>query len=122
MIRKDGEVTFYFVGASNLILHKTETDSYRLNIRQTEPCIYVVLKPSGRQDAAPDVHLVTVAPDEAEAYLEGDEWIVGGVPMPGPLRDLVRTFIDEHHVEPPREGPRAPNRSAAIGPKPGATA
>ena len=123
LMRQEGGTEFYFVGKSTLRLHKAEATSYRMNIDQDTPRLYVVLEPEGSTGVAspPMVHLVTAAPDEAEAYLEGDEWLIGSVPMPASLRDIVAAFVDEHYVEPPpRKGPRAPNRSAAIGPKRGA--
>ena len=122
-MRQEDGADVYFVGSSTLHLHKTEAASYRTNIEQDTPHLYVVLEPvSGVGEAStPRVHLITAAPDEAEAYLEGDEWLIGSVPMPMSLRDTVAAFVDEYYVAPqPRKGPRAPNRSSAIGPKPGA--
>ena len=124
LMRRESGADVYFAGSSTLHLHKTEAASYRTNIEQDAPRLYVVLEPKSGAGGAlmPRVHLITAAPDEAEAYLEGDEWLIGSVPMPMSLRDTVAAFVDEYYVPPqPRKGARKPNRSSAIGPKPGAT-
>ena len=123
LVRQEGGAEVYFAGASTLRLHKTEAASYRTNIEQDAPRLYVVLEArSGAGGAStPRIHLITAAPDEAEAYLEGDEWLIGSVPMPVSLRDTIVAFVDEYYLAPQqRKGPRAPNRSSSIGPKLGA--
>lgn len=92
-LRQDSAVTAYFAGTATLELHPTDIASYRENLRQETPRLYVVLsEPDGNEP--PRVHLVTAAPDEAESYLEGEPSLVDGVPMPRPLAAAIQAYID----------------------------
>jgi Protein of unknown function (DUF3305) len=95
-----GDRTQVFVGHSDLVLHATEASSYRSNLEQTSPLVYIVLQvlDSAPQDALPLVHLVTAAPEEAECYFESDPDRVDAVAMPGELVDLLEAFVAEHEV------------------------
>lgn len=91
-LRQDSAATAYFAGSATLELHPTDIASYRENLRQEMPRLYVVLsEPDGNEP--PRVHLVTAAPDEAESYLEGEPSLVDGVPMPRPLIALMQDYI-----------------------------
>jgi hypothetical protein len=87
-----------------LVLHRIETEAYRVNLSGRSPAIYVVLRkvePSERtagNDVAPFV--VTASPYDAEGYMEGDD-LVEAVPMPDGLIAWVQAFIDRHHVDQP---------------------
>jgi hypothetical protein len=92
-LRQDSAVAAYFAGTAILELHPTDIASYRENLRQETPRLYVVLsEPNGGEP--PRVHLVTAAPDEAECYLDGDPSLVDGVPMPHPLVAVIQTYTD----------------------------
>jgi Protein of unknown function (DUF3305) len=95
---RDENAVHYFAGVQTLDLYPTDVSSYRENIEQDFPRIYVVLSTSENDgdDDVPRLHLVTVAPDEAESYLEGEPGLVHGIPMPKPLFDLISAYIDEH--------------------------
>lgn len=93
-IRRGGDTEAYFAGAASLDLHPTDVASYRENLRQDVPRIYVVL--ASGDDQPPQVHLVTAAPDEAQSYLDGDPGLVDGVPMPASLIALISAYIKEH--------------------------
>jgi hypothetical protein len=92
-LRQDGTAAAYFAGTATLELDPTDIASYRENLRQEIPRLYVVLsEPDG--DEPPRVHLVTAAPDEAECYLDGDPNLVDGVPMPHPLVAMIGDYVD----------------------------
>jgi hypothetical protein len=89
-----------------LVLHRVETEAYRVNLSGRSPAIYVVLRkvePSARtagNDVAP--FAVTASPYDAEGYMEGDD-LVEAVPMPEGLVAWVQAFIERHHVDRPFE-------------------
>jgi len=95
-IRRAGKIEAYFAGNAALDLYPSDIASYRNNLHQEIPRIYVVL--AATDGRPPNVHLVTAAPDEAEAYLDGDPSLVDGVPMPPSLIALISTYIDEYDV------------------------
>jgi hypothetical protein len=93
------EASYYFAGAGTLSLYPTDVPSYRENLTQIPPRLYVVLaaRGYGRDDEPPGLHLLTAAPDEAQSYLDGgDPGLVDGIPMPRPLRDLIAAYVDEY--------------------------
>lgn len=92
----------YLAATLPLSLHRSDTPSYRVNLGSDPPSVYVVLRRAAYEDAPGDVQpfLVTAAPDEAEAYLTGDDQ-VDSVPMPESVVAWVQCFIDAHHVESP---------------------
>src|SRR5216683_2057578 len=54
-----------------------------------------------KETASYKYNLETVAPDEAQASLEGGDDIVEGVAMPSAMIEWVAAFIAAHHVEEP---------------------
>ena len=104
LVRVDGETAYFFAGDAILELHAADIASYRDNIEQHTPRVYVVLNPQDEVAGppSPQAHLVTIAPDEAESYLEGDDFLMDSVAMPVELLKLVCAFIRAHQPEPPR--------------------
>jgi hypothetical protein len=98
LVRAAGQTKYVFAGSSRLDLFASEIASYQLAVEQDVPSVYVVLKPQDDGERIPAVHLTTAAPDEAEAYLEGDECIVEAVPMPRALLELTTAFIASHRA------------------------
>ncbi|MGE4149422.1 MAG: DUF3305 domain-containing protein [Hyphomicrobiaceae bacterium] len=92
----------YHAGTQQVELHRKETAAYQLNLEDGDPAVYVVLRQNeDGDDDRVDVAAVTVSPFEAEAYgLEGSD-IIARVPMPELLAELLREFIDAHHVDQP---------------------
>jgi hypothetical protein len=82
-------------GSLLLELHPTDVDSYRHNLEQAVPRIYVVLAETA-EDAPPTVLLVTAAPDEASSYFDGDGRMVDGVPMGRELTGLIAAYVAGH--------------------------
>jgi hypothetical protein len=114
LLRTDHETAYFFAGDAMLNLHAAEVASYRINIEQHAPQIYVVLEPrAGPHLHPPTVHLVTAAPDEAESYLEGDDWLMDSIGMPATLLDAVRAFVSAHETGPAAAHDR-PQRAPAL--------
>jgi len=100
---EDGkEWVHYLTGTLELELHSGETEGYRVNLSNRPPVVYVVIHGDDEEvehEVSP--FLVTVCPYEAEGYVEGDDEIVEGVPMPEEILAWVGHFIKEHHVDVP---------------------
>lgn len=99
-LRSDEDSVSYHAGTLPLGLHATESGGYKLNLAQKPPRIWVVLRPF--EDSEGDRELVpfhvSACPTEAQDYLDGDEQ-VDVIAMPDPVADLIRSFVDEHHVD-----------------------
>ena len=91
----------YHAGTLALDLFRAETESYRINLSQEPPRIFVVLRSNTDPEVAHDLlpFLVTASPFEAQHYLDSGEEIVEVVMMPAEVLALVRDFVAEHHVE-----------------------
>ncbi len=111
----DGEAATFYAGAADLVLHRTETGQYRDNLASGAPSLWVALRPTGG-DPPFRVVAVTVDPAEGESFTQAGDDLVGAVPMPAAVRDLLEAFVVEHHVEQPfvkRERERADPESLA---------
>lgn len=110
----EGEVVRYHAATLPLELHPTDTESYRHNLSNEPPRVYVVMRPAA--GAFPfQPFLATASPYEAEAYTIGGDSIVEGVTMPDSLIALVQAYVDAHHVDKPfikRQRRRADAESA----------
>jgi Protein of unknown function (DUF3305) len=91
----------YHAGTLALQLFRAETESYRINLSQEPPRIFVVLRSNSDADIAHDLlpFLVTASPFEAQHYLDSGEEIVEVVTMPPEVLALVSDFVETHHVE-----------------------
>lgn len=91
----------YHCGTLTLELFRSETETYKINLSQSPPRIFVVLRqnidPGIEHDILP--FLVTASPFEAQHYLDSGEEIVEAVTMPEEVLALVRDFVEAHHVE-----------------------
>lgn len=94
-------MTQYHAATLPLVLHRKETMSYRVNLANGEPSVYVVL----REDDDPDadfpvsVHAVTASPFEAQMHGELAFDSVDRVLMPERLVALVEAFVADHPVD-----------------------
>ncbi|MGD9786243.1 MAG: DUF3305 domain-containing protein [Hyphomicrobiaceae bacterium] len=91
----------YHAATLPLVLHRKEAMSYRVNLANGEPSLYVVMREDsdGENGAPISVHSVTASPFEAQSYGNMAFEQVDRVGMPHRLVELVRAFVDEHHVE-----------------------
>jgi Protein of unknown function (DUF3305) len=98
LLWKANGIAEYFAGVETLSLHPSDVSSYRENLEQDIPRLYVVLADTGGgdDDNVPRPHLLTAAPDEAESYLDDQPSLVHGVPMPKPVYDLIAAYVAEH--------------------------
>jgi hypothetical protein len=91
----------YHAATLPLVLHRKETMSYRVNLANGEPSVYVVL----REDSDPDgdfpvsVHAVTASPFEAQMHGEMAFDNVDRVLMPERLLAMVEAFVSEHPMD-----------------------
>lgn len=109
VLAADGEATTFYAGAADLALYRTETGQYRDNLASGAPSLWVALRPTGG-DPPFRVAAVTADPAEGESFTQAGDDLVGAVPMPAAVRDMLDAFIVEHHVEQPffkRERERA---------------
>jgi len=93
--------THYHCATLPLTLYRGETEAYLVNLSDTPPKVYVVLRRDneGGADRPYFVEMVTASPYEAGDFLAPGEDIVEPVPMPPGLVAWTQAFIDEHHVE-----------------------
>jgi len=112
----------YHAGTLPLELFRGETAGYLLNLSQSPPRVFVMLRQAEaaaeRGDLVP-FH-VTACPQESQDYLDADE-IVEPVPMPPAVVALVREFVQLHHVDVPFEK-RKRKRWRSTPPEPGSDA
>ncbi|MGD1880500.1 MAG: DUF3305 domain-containing protein [Kiloniellaceae bacterium] len=99
---RDGEGWVqYHCGTLALQLFRADTEGYKVNLGQTPPRVFVVLRdnddPQGAHDLLP--FLVTANPYEAQHYLDNGEDIVETVSMPEDVIAFVQAFVDANHVE-----------------------
>ena len=100
-LRRDERSVYYHAATLLLELHRKETPGYKANLETGEPAVYVVLRndPGADSDWPVTVHMVTASPYDAQAYAESGLETIELVPMPQLLIELVREFVDAHHVD-----------------------
>jgi acetyl esterase/lipase len=111
----DGEAATFYAGAVDLMLHRTETGQYRDNLASGAPSLWVALRTTGGEPPLRAV-AVTADPAEGESFTQAGDDLVGAVPMPAAVCEMVEAFVVEHHVERPffkRERERADPESLA---------
>jgi hypothetical protein len=94
----DGDMMRFYAGASEIELHRSETENYRSNLTSSAPSVWVALQATGR-DPPYEVMAVTADPAEGEALTEATQALVEAVAMPQALRDLISAFVAAYHVE-----------------------
>jgi len=133
-LRSGEDWKHFHCGTLTLQLFRKETEGYKLNLSQTPPRVFVVLRTDDDGETEHDVlpFLVTACPYEAQDYLDSGEEIVEAVTMPEAVVAFVQAFIDEHHVDEPfkkrkrlphdprkesfaRPDPERPQRSRVLG-------
>jgi hypothetical protein len=94
----DAAATTYYVGSSEIELYRTDTGNYRHNLASDAPSLWIVLRPTGHEPPF-DLLTVTADPSEGESYTQAGNDLVGAVPIPAAIRQIVAEFIARHHVE-----------------------
>ncbi|MEL6299258.1 MAG: DUF3305 domain-containing protein [Pseudomonadota bacterium] len=102
LVRGDSYVHWHAANVS-LTLHRKQTADYQVNLLHGEPVIYIVLQENADDPDGPQliVHEATVSPFDAQAHTDSGDEIIEAVAMPDAIRELVRAFVAEHHVEEP---------------------
>lgn len=91
----------YHAATIPLVLHRKETMSYRVNLANGEPSVYVVLREDGETENEHPVSVHTVTASPFEAQMHGDMAFdsVDRVVMPERLVAFVEAFVAEHLTE-----------------------
>jgi hypothetical protein len=98
VLATDAEAATFYAGSTDIGLYPTETGRYRDNLASGAASLWVALRPTGVE---PPYRLlaVTADPSEGESFTQAGDDLVGVVPMPAPVREIVDAFVAEHHVE-----------------------
>jgi hypothetical protein len=123
VLRQGEDFIQYHAGTLSLELFRKETEAYKVNLSQTPPRIFVVLRQGEDVDAAHPVmpSFLTASPYEAQDFLDSGDEIVEGVEMPPDVMAFVQDFVDRHHVDEPfykRKRKRASSGDEAFSRKP----
>ncbi len=98
-LRRLADATHFHTGRSEIVLYRNEVPGYIANLSSPSPCLYVILRET-EDDAQPlEVHLVTPSNSEVQAYGESGAEVIGAVPMPPEIREVVSAFVDAHYQE-----------------------
>jgi hypothetical protein len=99
VLTTEGEATTFYVGTTQIELHRSETTNYRDNLSSGSPSVWVALRPTEDPDRPYTIAAATADPAEGEAFTEAGNDLIEAVPMPQIIRDIVAGFVAEHHVE-----------------------
>ena len=101
LLRSDENTAQYHAGTLPLNLFPKETEGYKLNLSQSPPRLFIVLRATEDPDCEHEClpFLVTACPYEAQDYLDSSEELVEVVAMPDAVLAFVQHFVDRHHVD-----------------------
>ena len=84
-----------------LQLHRSDATSYRINLQDEMPKLYVSLRRVG-DDAFPyQPFKITAAPDEAQHFSESGDDLVEAVAMPAELAARLADFVARYPIDEP---------------------
>jgi hypothetical protein len=98
VLSSEGGTTLYYAGSAIIDLFSTDTASYRDNLIDGEPRVWIALRQQGG-GVELELTKVTADPTEGEALFESGSEVIGTVPMPPSIAAWVAAFVDEFHVE-----------------------
>jgi len=100
-LRREGEAVEYHAATCTLVLHRADTEAYRVALSSDPPSLYVILRtpeqPVAERDF--DVYGVTASAYEAQDHQDSSEDVVEVVPMPPALIAWVSDFVGRHVKE-----------------------
>lgn len=99
-LQAEAEPALFFAGEATIELHRTETTNYRDNLASAAPALWVVMRPAA-SDPPYQLLAVTADPAEGEAFTDAGNNLVGAVPMPSDIAEIISRFIAWHYVERP---------------------
>ncbi len=86
----------FFAGSVELVLHRKETEAYRINLAG-DRVLYAVLLADDEAGTPWMLHAVTASPYEAQDHLDSGDEIVEALPMPQAIAELIEAFCAFHH-------------------------
>jgi hypothetical protein len=98
VLREEDEAVLFYAGSRTVQFHRAETARYRDNLATGNPMLWVVLSPA-EGELPYTLAAVTADPAEGEAFTEAGANLVEAVAMPDVVREVVESFVAEHHVE-----------------------
>jgi hypothetical protein len=98
VLATDTEAATFYAGAAEIGLYPSEADRYRDNLASGTPSLWVALRPTGAEPPY-DLLAVTADPSEGESFTQAGDDLIGVVPMPAAVREIIEAFVAEHHVE-----------------------
>ena len=100
VLSENAETTMFYAGSARIELHAGDAANYRDNLSTGEPKLWVVLRPTEREQPF-DVVCVTADGSEGEGFTAAGNDIVDLVPMPDAIRALTDAFVAAHKIEQP---------------------
>jgi len=96
-LSEDENRAWFFCGNVEIVLYGTETSNYLENLGSAAPSIWVVLRPT---DSEPPYTLIaaTVDPAEGEGLTQAGTDLVGVIPIPITLQEVIAAFIEVNPV------------------------
>ena len=98
VLREADDAVLFYAGSRSVDLHRSETARYRDNLATGTPSLWVVLSPA-EGEWPYTLAAVTADPAEGEAFTEAGANLVETIAMPDAVREVVESFVAEHHVE-----------------------
>jgi hypothetical protein len=98
-LNASGDTILFYAGSAVLDLHRTEAGSYRANLAQPVPHVWVALRPTA--SGQPYELWVTADPSEGEGFSDAGNYLVEPVPMPSLIAEVVGEFVARHYVDRP---------------------
>jgi len=99
LLSVDDERALFYAGATEIPLYRTESSNYRDNLATRAPSLWIALRPTGL-DPPYKLLAVTADPAEGESFTETGADLVGAVPMPAGVREIIADFVAAHPVAP----------------------
>ncbi len=96
-MRREGDAVEYHAATLTLTLWADETEAYRVNLSDSQPSLYLVLRDELKGDTPLNAVLITASPYEGQDYADTGEEIVEKIPMTEGLIAWLRDFTLEHH-------------------------
>jgi hypothetical protein len=100
-LRREGDAVEYHAATCPLILHRADTEAYRVSLSNDPPSLYVILRPPEVVDSERELEVfgITASAYEAQDYQDGGEDVVEVVAMPPALIAWVSDFVSRHLQE-----------------------
>lgn len=97
LLSGDNDRASFYAGSTSIDLYRSDASNYRDNL-MGDSKLWVVLTPA-ESDPPYKLFMVTADPTEGEAQTETGVNLVETVAMPDAVREVLETFVAEHHVE-----------------------